>query len=68
LSELRGCFRNSRLMFFVLEVYDVIDPRKIARNAALICLVGADFTNEEMIRVFETESFPVGLLSFRFCG
>lgn len=56
-------------MFFVLEVYDAIaPPRKIARNAALICLVGADFTNEEMIRVFETESFPVGLLSFRFCG
>lgn len=55
-------------MLFVREVYGTIDPRKIAWNAALICLLGADFTNEEVIRVSETESFPVGLLSFRFCG
>ncbi|MBS4767196.1 hypothetical protein KG007_13410 [Alistipes sp. kh20] len=34
-------------MLFFREVYDAIDPRKIAWNAALICLLGADFTNEE---------------------
>jgi hypothetical protein len=55
-------------MLFVREVYDAIDPRKIAWNAALICLLGADFTNEEEGGGSETESFPVGLLSFRFCG
>lgn len=55
-------------MLFVREVYGTIDPREIARNAALICLLGADFTNEEEGEVSEPESFPVGLLSFRFCG